>query len=746
MNNDASPEPVTAAPQSDEVLEFGPFRFVVPTHRLYREGLEVHLTPKAAAVLGYLLQRRGEVISKDEFLDVIWEGVHVREESLTQGVSAIRHAIGDLSHSPEFIQTVPGKGYQFIGVVTAGSRRSPSPGPASVVSATPRPTPPARSDTTRGRWIPWAAAAMMALIAAASIRAGLTSSVAGLPTVQRWSITLPVDKALELGTPTGVMWGLGRPHLAYSPDGTQLAYEGGDRDERRVFLRRVDAFAATAIAGSEHASNLFFSPEGDWLGMVANGRLQKISIAGGTPQTLCDGAGPYGGDWGPDGVIVFSRGAESGLSLVQASGTSPPQKLTTPNGRKNELGHQWPMFLPDGEHVLYTIRPGTGSMIRSRLAVVSRKTGEGRVILEEARFGRYVPAGHLAFVRNGKLHVQRFDLDRLEVVGDPVVAADIGRGFFSVSPAGHLAYVPILEQPGEATIVWVDRQGHTTPLATADPTMVTPRFSPDGTHLAVASTEETGEQDIWVYDLVHANSPVRLTFGGNSLRPIWEPNGNVITFNSNRNGPYETFRVRADGTGTAERLFPGHSHPSSWHPTNPVLVFESHENERPAGSRPPDSGTEIWIYDRETGAPPRPLITDAGNQTRPEFAPDGRWLLYESDETGESRIFVQPYPSMDHKLPVSPGAGFGPFWAADGSEIYYRNEGYVRAVSIEYTPVFRASAPISLFLAPAEFSDYHVAPDGRFVFTRIPGPDRGTEIKIVLNWVWELENMLPAGS
>lgn len=752
MSNDASLVSASAAAESHDVLAFGPFLFEVSKCRLYRDGLQVHLTPKAAAVLCYLLRQPGEVITKDEFLDVIWEGIHVRDESLTQAISAIRHALGDRSHSPEFIQTVPGVGYRFVGAVTADDGSPPSPGSVSAGKATPTtpatkpsPAPWLRGTTAKGRWIRWATAAVMALVAAASIRAGLTNSVAGPPVVQRWSITLPSDHALELDAPLRVMWGLGGRHLAYSPDGAQIAYEGGARDEQRLLLRRVDDFAATPIAGSEGASNPIFSPDGAWLAMVVDGRLQKIPTAGGEPQRLCDCAAQQGADWGPDDMIVFSTGSSSGLSLVSASGTAPPQKLTIPNGGEGELAHQWPMFLPDGEHVLYTIRPATGSMIRSRLAIVSRTTGKRRIILENARFGYYVPTGHLAFLRDGKLYAQRFDAGRLEVVGEALVVAPIGRGFFSVSPAGHLAYVPVLGEPGEATIVWVDRQGEPTPLATASPTMVTPRVSPDGIHLAVASTEETGEQDIWVYDLVQAGSPIRLTFTGNNSGPIWEPTGEWITFHSNRNGAYESFRVRADGTGTTERLFVGHSHPSSWHPTDSVLVFESHENERPAGLRPPGSGTEIWIYDRKTGAPPRPLITDAGNQTRPEFSPDGRWLLYESDEDGQTRIYVQPYPSVDHKTPISPGAGGGPLWAADGSEIYYRSNGHLMAVGVEYTPLFRPSEPTALFVAPSGFPDYHVAPDGRFVLTRPSGPDHADEIKVVLNWFAELEQMLPSG-
>jgi serine/threonine-protein kinase len=542
----------------------------------------------------------------------------------------------------------------------------------------------------------------------------------------------------------------GTPALALSPDGTKLAYVGMHGSAtRQLFLRAMDGVEAKAVAGTEGAYVPFFSPDGQWIGFFAQGKLKKVPADGGAAQTVCDAPSGLGADWAADDTIYFMPFNTSGMWKVASSGGTP-QEVTRLDRSKGEVSHRWPQLLPGGEAVLFTVWTGPGWDEKS-LHMQVLKTGERRVLAQGASTGRYVASGHLVYNRDGvqTLMALPFDVERLQVTGGPAVALaeQVWEGGaegaqYAVSTAGTMAYVA--SHPGryERRMVWVDRTGKVEPLSAMPRPYYDPRISPDGRQFAVSS-EEASER-VWTFDLAR---PIltALTGPGSSQAPVWTPDGTRVIYRATRTGFRNVFWKAADGSGEEQRLTTSNNlqTPVSVSPDGKHLAYTDVD---------PATGNDIWLVALDATGKPEPLLRTRSGENNAHFSPDGRWLAYVSDESGRSEVYAQPFPGPGGKWMISTDGGNEPVWSRDGRELFYRSGDKLMAVTIATQPAFVAGLPSVLFEGAFEptgtgTSGFDVSPDGRrFLMIQPTSPEPPvTQVNVVINWFEELRQRVPTG-
>jgi len=580
-------------------------------------------------------------------------------------------------------------------------------------------------------------ALLLVLITALAIWNLKPSPSEQLRPVSRYVITLPPGQQLA-GLENGSA-------VAISPDGTRLAYVATQGGTQQIYLREMDSLEARPVPGTEGAVSPFFSPDGEWVGFFADGKLKKISVSGGVPLTLCDAPFPHGASWNSRGLIVFAPTSVGVLQQVADAGGSP-QPLT--RVAKGEVGHVWPEFLPDGKAVLFAVGPVAAG---SPVAVQSIATGERRNLAQGATQPRDAPSGHLLYVQGGSLMAIPFDPKRMEVTGAavPVVegvmeSADTGAAQYSVSATGSLVYVPGGVQSAQRRLVWVSRIGAEQPLGAPAHAYQYPRLSPDGRQVAVEIAEQ-GHQ-VWTYNLSR-ETLTRFTFEGNSnTTPSWTPDGKRIAFPSTKEGPQNLFWQLADGSGGLERLNTSEytQNPSSWSPDGQLLAFIEVN---------PTTGYDIWVL-RMSDRKAEPFLRTPFNESVPQFSPDGRWLAYISDESGRYEVYVQPYPGPGGKWQISTDGGTEPVWNRNGRELFYRSGDKIMVVDIATQPGFSAGKPRMLFqgqYVPTALTlpYYDVSADGQRFLMLKASEQAGaapTQIIVVQNWFEELKQKVPVGT
>ena len=524
--------------------------------------------------------------------------------------------------------------------------------------------------------------------------------------------------------------------LALSCDGRTLAHMAVRDRVSQIYRRDMEKFEEEPIRGTENGNNPFFSPDGAWLGFTTRGGvLKKISLAGGPPVTLCDcGAGD--GTWGSNDVIVFQKGGV--LAMVPASGGDPTDVTTLGEG---ETIHRQAEILPGGKALLFTAV--SGSIDNASIEVHSFDTGERRRLVGGAH-PFYAPTGHVVFVREQSLWAIAFDAETLTTKGEAIPLVEgvrVERGGatqFALADNGTLAYVPI-EIAGHGVgraLEWVDRQGNRTPLEQEQRDFSHPRFSPDGRRILLQIAEE-GQKDVWLYD-VERDTLARQTFDAISGAPIWTPDGARLTFTS-YTGTYEFYWKLAEGGEGREQLLDlqrassWEKWPRSWSPDGMRLAFQD------VGS---ETGADIWILllDEQLASP---FLATSANEDWPVFSPDGQWIVYESDESGQREVYLTDYPGAEHKHKVSIAGGGNPRWKADGSELFYiSEEGELMAVTVATTPTLQLGAPHALFELSGR--DYDVHPSGEhFLIVSTEREAEPGQINIVLNWFEELKRLVP---
>jgi serine/threonine-protein kinase len=541
--------------------------------------------------------------------------------------------------------------------------------------------------------------------------------------------------------------------FALSRDGSRFVFVGSPTGKApQLYVRELNQQTATPIPGTENATEPFFSPDGEWIGFFADGKMRKVQRGGGLITTLCDAPIPHGASWVSEDAIIYAPNLGSGLMRISSAGGTP-QALTTPDAKRQELSHRWPQVLPGNNTVLFTIQTTTQiTYDDARIALLSLETGKWRTLFEGGSYARYVPSGHIVYAHAGTLMAVPFDLARLQVRGSPVpvqqgvvtTVATSGGAEYDVADTGLLAYVPGSTRPPERSLVWVDRQGVNKELPAPVNAYVTPRISPDGKMLAV-QIFSAGSEDVWIYEFSR-NTLMRLTFsgGGGSAAPLWTPDSRKVIYRSRV--PTLTFRAKpADGSGAEETLFgkeledPGAT-PFTVSPDAKTLLF---------GRRNVTGAVGIYSISLDGSAKVQAFLQSTFNQSYPRFSPDGHWVVYTSNESGRDEIYVQPYPGPGGKWLISAEGGSYPLWARSGHEIFFRNDDKLMVIPVETQPAFKAGTSRMLFRGGnyVMLQNYDVAPDGQhfLMIKEKEAPASSKEVSIVLHWTDELKRIVPSG-
>ena len=376
------------------------------------------------------------------------------------------------------------------------------------------------------------------------------------------------------------------------------------------------------------------------------------------------GAVPRGNSWGPDDTIVYATTASKGLMRVPAVGGEPEVLTTVDPEQQGETDHFWPEVLPNGKGVLFTA--WSGSDDASRLAVVSLETGEVTYLFPGGSNPHYSPTGHIVYGVGGTLRAIGFDAERLELTShNPVPVLEnvntkaSGAGDFSFSANGSLVYVKGVAATGgpAGTLVWVDRQGREEPVGAPPRPYGRPRVSPDGARLAV-EVLDPANTDVWIYDLARGTSTRLTTDAALDDRPLWTPDGAQVVFHSNRDGTGGVYRRAADATGPVEVLMTGPNRPRAyaWAGDGQQLVL----------IRDGQGDFDLAMLSLEGEPTLEPLIQTPFGESRPAVSPDGQWLAYTSNESGQYEIYVQPFPALDSKSQISTTGGTSPVWGRRG--------------------------------------------------------------------------------
>jgi Tol biopolymer transport system component len=570
------------------------------------------------------------------------------------------------------------------------------------------------------------------------------------PRVERFVITTPANRGLLPGV---VSVGT----IAVSPDGSLIAYgtaSGTGQTTLEIYVRSLGSVEATLLRGTENGgTSPFFSPDGQFIGFVNvnDNTLRRVPVAGGAVQTLARfDSTPIGMEWTPDGFILFSLFGPRGSPLMRIPATGgEATPLTVVDTAAGDRVHLQPDVLPGGDAALFTI----ASNDLARLAVVSLATGTITDLKIPGIDPSYSPTGHIIYgTAEGTLEAIPFDADRLAVTGAPVqvlenvvTRPDVAQ--FALAGDGSLVYVAGSGAALQWTLTWVDRNGDKQPLGVPPRIYATPRLSPDGTRAAMVIAG-----DIWVTELARPGTLRRVTTDPARERfPLWTPDSQRLIFESNKGGTLSLVSKAADGRGEETRILSASPEmvsnifsPEAWLTGGRELLFIYR---RTAGNdfdigRVAVDGTGTW----------QPVLNTDASESGIAMSPDGRRIAYEANDTGQTEIYVEDFPSLGNRQIVSTGGGMNPLWSRDGRELYYRRTieggGGIMVSPIQTVPVFSPGTGRQLFTGAfyqvnGGARQWDVAGDGRFLMQesvdQVPA-----QLMLVRNWTEELRRLAPA--
>jgi Tol biopolymer transport system component/predicted Ser/Thr protein kinase len=607
------------------------------------------------------------------------------------------------------------------------------------------------------RALPWVVAAMLAV----ALAVALWGPWRAMPPVEHPLMRLNVDlgpDAIAGQFTTAVI----------SPDGSRLVFPARNPDGKQVLATRLlSETKPSLLSGTDNGRDPFFSPDGKWIGFFADGKIKKISAQGGTPIVLCDARDARGGSWGEDGSIIAALNNVGGLSRVSSEGGTP--QPTTTQGPV----HRWPQVLPGNQTVLFTVSPSMVAFENSGIAAASLKTGEVKILVRGGYFGRYLPTGnatgHLVYVHEGVLFAIPFDPARLELrgaaapiledlAGDPNSGA--GQFSFSSAPSGAAngpgTFVYRTGRVSEQSwpVSWLDSSG-IRPLIPAPAFYTQPRFSPDGQRLVLSKIART-DRDLFVYDL-QRDTMTRLTVGAQAANPVWSPDGSHIAFSFNPPASPGLAWVRADGAGEIQRLTEDKYNigPYSFFPDGRRLAYFGLDA---------DGRFKIWTLTLDVGDPDHPkpgkpelFPSGQANERYPVVSPDGRWMAYESDESGRNEVYARPFPipsgGSGGKWQISTGGGGRAIWSRNKRELFFEDpEQRIMVTDYEVNNESFAGGKPRLWSDQrlenvSGLQNYDLAPDGkRFVIfpeQKAPEEKGSVHVTFLLNFFDELRRRAP---
>lgn len=762
-------------------LQFGDFTLDVTERVLLREGRAVALTPKAFDVLAALAARPGRLVTKDELLKKVWPDAFVEESNLAYHVFALRRALGDTAEDHRYIETVPKRGYRFVGKVREATEANSGPdeaadlalggsndhpgsshqSPLVVLSAggveeltqgsEPQDAPTAEDPPARPRRL----SRTTALWVVASACGAAVLAVLLYP-----RHPTPADEPTKVEvSSSGVRLSL-TSTFTISPDGRRLVFAGAGPDGvTRLWVRNLDASDARPLPGTEVALGgivppMFWSPDSRFVAFDAIGQLKKIDVTGGAPQTVCTlSHGAIGGSWNQDGIIVVGSPL-GGISRCLASGGGAASIVTNPDPSQQHSAHLLPWFLPDGRRFLYlavsrAVPENSGIYVQA----LDARPGLAPTRILDARFGAaYVPGGdgtrgHLLFLRDGELFAQGFDAAGLRVTGAAArAAAPVGHfldgAFFSASNNGTLVFRP---PEGARRLTWLDRQGGVLGHV-GEPARYGGLALAPGGQRAVVVQHAIGasvDQDLWLVDLPSGGSS-RITFDARlEGQPVWSPDGQRIVFTAT--GTIGSLFEQSIGGGQETRLLlesPQHKIPESVSPDGRFLLYTVVN----VGA----TRNDIWVLPLTGERIPFPLIRRDLDQWQAQFSPDGRWVAYVSNESGRQEVRVCRFAlnatgaeSEVESVVVSTSGGMAPRWRSDGKELFFVTpDGAIAVADIRVSDGLHVGTPKRLFQAPDLSFDgaegvpsWSVSADGaRFLVVLAETRTIPTSFSLIFNW------------
>jgi Tol biopolymer transport system component len=570
-------------------------------------------------------------------------------------------------------------------------------------------------------------------------------AAAGAAVVTSLALSLPSIRAqaprrvssVEVTPPAGgSFYGL-TPQFALSPDGRQVVYVANAAGQPpMLWLSSVPAGAARALAGTAQASYPFWSADSQFVGFFSGGKLEKISAAGGAPIVICDAPTGRGGTWNADGTIVFTSGISDPLRKVAASGGTPEVLTRLDTARENS--HRWPVFLPDGRHILFWAGAGSAP---PELKIASLDSGDLVSVVPADTNGTYA-SGHILYGQHNALMALPFDVATLKRTGEPIrvvapLSGDAGSSVASLSAAGSgtVAYTQ-----GEArgfVLSWLDRQGRPTGTVARPGQYTNAALSPDGSRVAVSWNVGTPpNRDVWVLDANSGAATRVTTDAGVDASPIFSADGNDVVYSSQRGGPYQMYRRRVHGDAPEELLLKSDvaTIATDWSRDGRFVLYTR-------GTAA--TGLDVWALPLTGAHEPFPVVRGSGADDNAVFSPDGRWVAFQTNESGRNEIVVRPFSAPNSAagaaaaIQVSEAGGTQPLWRGD-EVFFFAPDGSVMAAAIRSSAAgLAAETPVKLFPAPVSLvirRSYDVSSDGqRFIIPLLDENVRQT-ITIVPNW------------